>query len=124
MLETDNFDFLIAGLIDAADDAHDPRNIGRAIRNDEHVGSRMRCEVAVLWYQRTQNWHELSGTDVLNLKNLGDHVIGACGALCADRTCELPSRCVRDDLDDVAGTHRNKAMHLQDRKERLVKSIR
>ncbi len=123
MLQGDDLDVLVAGQVDAANDADHPRHVAGPVRDDQHVGSRMRREVAELRDQGPQNRHELCGAHVLDLDHLGDDIVVAGGAAGSHRRAVLARGGVRDDLDDVAALHCRKLMHFQNGQECLVERV-
>ncbi len=124
VLQRHDLDVLVAGLVDAPDDAEHAIHVGGAIRDDQHVAAGVRDEVPVLRDQRPQDRHELRGADVVQLHDLGGEVIGTRRTRGADLARELPRRGVRDNLDQVAAVDGDVAVHLQDRQECLVQCVR
>jgi hypothetical protein len=121
VLQLHDVDRLVALLVDALDDAHHATHVRGAVRDDQHVRGRIGREVPVLRDQRPQDRHQLRGAHVLDGDHLRDDLVGGR----ADARGQVVGRDlarigVRDDLDRVAGGHRDEAVHLQDGQEGLV----
>ena len=124
MLERKDVHFLVAALIDALDDAHNPVHVVGAIGNDQHVRAGVGREMPVLRNQRPQHRHQLRGANVLDCNDLGNDLIGrGADAIRQVVTGYLARIGIRNDLDDLACGHRNEAVHLEDCEERLIERI-
>ena len=113
MLQRDNFNFLVTGLIDASHYICHARYVRGAIRNNQHIRARVGYEVTVLRHQGTQDRDELRGPDILYLNDLGNDVVRACRSGGAYRTGVLTSCCVGNDLGDIAGRDRCQLVHVE-----------
>ena len=122
MIETNNLDVLVIGLVDATDDRNHPGYVRGPVRNDQHIRARMRREVPVLRYQRTQDRHELRRADILHLDDLRDDIVTTRAAR-THRAGILACRSIGDDLDQIPGRHRDITVHLQYRQESLIKGL-
>ena len=56
-------------------DLNDPVNIGRPVRDNQHIRSGVGSEMPVLWDQWPQYWHQLSRSNITYLHNFGHYVI-------------------------------------------------
>ena len=124
MLQRDNLNVLITGLVNAVDNVDHARNVGGTVRDDEHVAAGMCDQVTVLRNQWPQDGNELGRADIAQLDDGCGHVIGPRGTFNSHATGELPGRRVRDDLDQIAAIDRYVAVHLEDRQESLVQRVR
>ena len=124
VLQRDDLNVRISHLIDALDDPRDTIHVVGTIRDDEDVRSRVRSQMPVLRNERPQDRHKLRRIHVFHCDHLGDDLIG-CGAHMIWQVIRWVLTRIRvgDDLDDAAGWQRDVAVHLQDRQERLVKSV-
>ena len=75
MREPHYLDILVTGLVDATDYRKHSIYVGRAIRNNEHVGTGVCREMPILWNQWSQDRYELRGTDIIDLNDLRNDVV-------------------------------------------------
>ncbi len=81
--------------------------------------------MAVLRHQRSQHRHELRSAHVVHCYHLRDDLVRGGADVVRQIVARQQARVrIREDLDDVARGHRDEAVHLQDRQERLVERVR
>ena len=115
ILETDHFDLAVADLVDAANDAHQSRNVFGAIRHDQHIGRRVRGKMALLRDQRSQNGYQLCGCHVVDLHHTRNHFIAVPRCFITDTgNGVLLGTDVRQYLDNGSTGNSGKTVHLQD----------
>src|SRR5699024_1527672 len=107
--------------VDVVDDVGNAGDVGGPVGNDQAVGRHVGGQVAVLGNQRAQDRHQLVGRHVVELYDAGDDFLGRIRV--GAEAAVLFGVDLRDDLDDFAGRHGGKAMHLQHRQKGFIQFV-
>ena len=106
-------------LVYFGDNALQATDVGTAIRNNNDIGLWVSCQMTLLRNQWTQNRHNLTCGNVLQLNDARDKFV-TFDRLSSDLTRPLFGIHIRQNLDDLTHLHGGIAMHLQNRQEYLI----